>query len=201
MLISSTRRYEHDFLIWDVTPNSLQKQMSRPTTTVTARACAVQLAPPDRGPESKAAPRAGLLPGDRSRFCLLGPQQRNARGIAAGPAGAQARSAALAGRPQAGQPHGVRHQLGSAASARHRDDGPNPATRQGKPLPRPIGTGALCHGAHCPIFPLPPIPGPAGADLPWPIRPRVTRPPRAPGHAQRVEVTEAPGAPRSHKAV
>jgi len=47
----------------------------------------------------------------------------------------QTRPAAPIGRQQAGQLRGMRQQFGSAAIAQDRDDGPDPAARQGKPTP------------------------------------------------------------------
>lgn len=79
---------------------------------------------------------------------LLSAQPGNALRAAAGPARAQAPPAARAGRPQAGQPRGIRQQFGSAAIARDGDDGPDAAARQGKPLPRPVRGGAAWHGTH-----------------------------------------------------
>ena len=84
---------------------------------------------------------------------LLSAQPGNALHAAAGPARSQTRPAAPAGRPQAGQPGGMRQELGSVAIARDGDDGPDAAARQGKPLPRPICGGAAWHWAHWPIFP------------------------------------------------
>jgi hypothetical protein len=71
----------------------------------------------------------------------------------AGPAGTQARPAALTGGPQPGQPDGVGHQLGNPAPARDRHDGPDPAAGQGQPLPRPVRGGIVWPGTHDSIFP------------------------------------------------
>jgi hypothetical protein len=128
---------------------------------------------------------------------LLSAQPCNALRTAAGPARAQPRSAAPAGRPQAGQPRGMRQQLGRAASARDRDNGPNLAAGQGKPLSRPICGGAAWHWTHCPIFPAPQPRQPLSQRiLSRPDPPRVTRAPqgtsRQPGHgraANRARIT------------
>jgi hypothetical protein len=69
---------------------------------------------------------------------ILLAQPGNALHASAGPAGAQARPAAPAGGPQPGQPGGMRQQLGNAVIARNRDDRPDPAARQRKPLHYPI---------------------------------------------------------------
>jgi hypothetical protein len=71
----------------------------------------------------------------------------------AGPARTQARPAAPAGGPQAGQPGGIRQQLGDAAGARNGDDGPDPAAGQRQPLPRPICCGTARNATHNPYFP------------------------------------------------
>ena len=71
----------------------------------------------------------------------------------ASPAGAQARPAAPAGGLQPGQPGGMRQQFGNAVIARNRDDGPDLAAWQRKPLPRPVCCWAARHGTHNPIFP------------------------------------------------
>ena len=71
----------------------------------------------------------------------------------AGPARTQARPAALAGRPQAGQPGSIRQQLGYAARAGNGDDRPDPAAGQRQPLPRPICRGIIRHGTHDSIVP------------------------------------------------
>jgi hypothetical protein len=47
----------------------------------------------------------------------------------------------------------MRNQFNGAAIARDGDDGPDPAARQGKPLPRPACGGAGRHWIHSPIFP------------------------------------------------
>ena len=71
----------------------------------------------------------------------------------AGPARTEARPAAPAGGPQAGQPGGIGQQLGYAARARNGDDRPDPAARQRQPLPRPIGCGTTRHRTHSRYFP------------------------------------------------
>ena len=84
---------------------------------------------------------------------FLSAQPGNALRAATGPARTQTRSAAPAGRLLAGQPRRMRQQLSSTAFAGNRDDGPNPAAGQGKPLLRPNSGGAGWHGTHRPIFP------------------------------------------------
>jgi hypothetical protein len=112
---------------------------------------------------------------------ILLAQSGNALHASAGPAGAQARPAAAAGGLQPGQPGGVRQQLGNAVIARHRDDGPDPAAGQRKPLVRPVCCRAARHGTHDPIFPC------SGTSSPlcpagWPA----SRSPRGrPGHPAR----------------
>jgi hypothetical protein len=82
-------------------------------------------------------------------------QPGHALRASAGPARAQARPAAPAGGQQAGQPGGRRQQLINAVVAGHRHHGPDPATGQGKPLPRPVRRGAAGRRTHYPIFPRP----------------------------------------------
>lgn len=84
---------------------------------------------------------------------ILLAQPGHALRASASPARAQARPAAPAGGLQPGQPGGVRQQLGNAAIARNRDDGPDPAARQRKPLPRPVCCRVTRHGVHDTIFP------------------------------------------------
>jgi hypothetical protein len=84
---------------------------------------------------------------------ILLPQPGNALHASAGPAGAQARPAAPAGGLQPGQPGGMRQQLDNAVIARNRDDGPDPAAWQRKPLMRPVRSRAALHGTHDPILP------------------------------------------------
>ena len=84
---------------------------------------------------------------------FLHAQLGNALRAATGPARTQPRTAAPAGRLQPGQPRRIRQQLGRAAIARDRDDGPDPAARQSKPLPRPICGGPAWHRTHDPILP------------------------------------------------
>jgi len=83
---------------------------------------------------------------------LLYAKPGDALRASAGPARTQARPAARAGGPQAGQPGGVRQQLGYAPRARHGDDRPDPAAGQRQPLPRPICCGTARHRTHNPIF-------------------------------------------------
>ena len=71
----------------------------------------------------------------------------------AGPARTQARPAAPAGRPQAGQPGTIRQQFGDAAGARNGDDRPDPAAGQRQPLPRSICRGIVRHATHDDYFP------------------------------------------------
>ncbi len=79
-------------------------------------------------------PRGDPLPAD-----LLSAEPGYALRASAGPARTQARPAAPADGPQAGQPGGVRQQLGYAAGARNGDDRPDPAAGQRQPLPWPLG--------------------------------------------------------------
>ena len=95
-----------------------------------------------------------LMPGGGGAGPLTA-QPGNALRAATGPAGAQPGLAAPAGRPQTGQPRGIRQQFGNAASAGDRDDGPDLAARQGQPLSWPLCGGAAWPWAHCPIFPVP----------------------------------------------
>jgi hypothetical protein len=69
------------------------------------------------------------------------------------PARTQARPAAPAGGPQAGQPRAIRQQLSDAAGARNGDDRPDPATGQRQPLPRSICRGIVRHATHDHYFP------------------------------------------------
>jgi DivIVA domain-containing protein len=66
----------------------------------------------------------------------------------AGPARTQARPAAPAGGPQAGQPGAIRQQLGDAAGARNGDDRPDPAAGQRQPFPRSVCRGVVRHATH-----------------------------------------------------
>jgi len=91
------------------------------------------------------------LTGLPARILLV--QPGHALGAPARPARAQARPAAPAGGLQPGQPGGVRQQLRNAVIARNRDDGPDPAARQRKPLPRPVSRRVARHETHGTIFP------------------------------------------------
>ena len=99
-------------------------------------------------PATRQQPPAGL------RADLLDAQPGYALRASAGPARTQARPAAPAGGPQAGQPGGIRQQLGHAAGARNGDDRPDAAARQRQPLSRPICRGIVRHGTHNSHFPL-----------------------------------------------
>jgi Barstar (barnase inhibitor) len=81
-------------------------------------------------------------------------QRRHALDAAAGAAGTETGPAAPAGGAQPGQPGVVRQQFGDAASAGNRDDRPDTAAGQGKPLPGPVEGGVARHGSHIPIFAL-----------------------------------------------
>ena len=85
---------------------------------------------------------------------LLYAELGHALRASAGPARTQARPAAPAGRPQAGQPGAVRQQLGDAAGARNGDDRPDPAAGQRQPLPRSIRRGIVRRATHNNYFPL-----------------------------------------------
>jgi hypothetical protein len=84
---------------------------------------------------------------------LLHAQIGHAFGASAGPAGTQAGPSAPAGGAQPGQPGGVGQQFGDAATARHRNDGPDPAAGQSKPFPRPNVRRLGWHGTHDSILP------------------------------------------------
>jgi hypothetical protein len=66
----------------------------------------------------------------------------------AGPARTQARPAAPAGGPQAGQPGSIRQQLGDATGAWDGYDRPDPAAGQRQPLPRSVCRGIVWHATH-----------------------------------------------------
>jgi deazaflavin-dependent oxidoreductase (nitroreductase family) len=97
---------------------------------------------------------------------LLYPEPGYALRASAGPARTQARPAAPAGGPQAGQPGGIRQQLDYAAGTRNGDDGPDPAAGQRQPLPRPIFCGTARYATHNPYFP--PL---LNLAIPWPDQP------------------------------
>ena len=90
---------------------------------------------------------AGLRPAGLSAG-LLFPELGYALRAPAGPARTQARPAAPAGGPQAGQPGAIRQQLGDAAGPRNGDDRPDPAAGQRQPLPRSICRGIGRHATH-----------------------------------------------------
>ena len=99
---------------------------------------------------------------------LLCPEPGYAFRASAGPARTQARPAAPAGGPQAGQPGAIRQQFRDSAGARHGDDRPDPATGQGQPLPRPICCGIVRHATHdhhSPPSRVTVCPGPVGTSL------------------------------------
>ena len=84
---------------------------------------------------------------------LLDPELGYAVRASAGPARTQARPAAPAGGPQAGQPGAIGQQLGDAAGPRNGDDRPDPAAGQRQPLPRSICRGVVRHATHDRYFP------------------------------------------------
>jgi hypothetical protein len=122
------------------------------TARLSARSVAIELQ--RAGPPVRPGPSmiTRSMPGS-SGACFVSAQPGNAWRAAAGPARAQARFSAPAGRQQPGQPRGMRHQLVGTVIARDGDDGPDPAARQREPLPRPVRGEAARHRTHSPIFP------------------------------------------------
>ena len=104
-------------------------------------------------PERSWSPHPAGRVRHRLSACLLPAQFGHAFGAPAGPAGTQAGPSAAAGRAQPGQPGGVGQQLGDAAAARHRNDGPDPPAGQSKPFPRPDVRRLGWHGTHDSILP------------------------------------------------
>jgi hypothetical protein len=122
---------------------------------------------------------------------LLYPQFGHAFRAPAGPAGAQAGPSAPAGGAQPGQPGGVGQQFGDAATARDRDNGPDPPAGQGKPFPRPSVRRVSWHRTHDSILPY----GSASAAGPLPLPRRGYEGGRAaevvPGGSRRVTASAA----------